>query len=123
MNEDAKGGPNWIIYKDVEILVADYSNQSFTEVPISIDKVTEEIVNSGKKDILLLVDARDSNANKEIADRLLESAKIVTPYCKKTATIGIVGLKKVLLNSINLFTKINVKALKTFEEAKEWLIS
>ncbi|MFW9877795.1 MAG: hypothetical protein ACFFG0_32335 [Candidatus Thorarchaeota archaeon] len=41
---------------------------------------------------------------------------------KKPAVLGLTGVKKIFLNIVNKFTRLNAKMCSTMQEAKEWLI-
>ena len=77
----------------------------------------------GKKDILLLLDLQGSYANKEILNEFITAGKLSNPHVKKTAVLGITGVKKVLLNVVNKFTDVGAKSFNSDEEAKDWLVS
>jgi hypothetical protein len=92
------------------------------QFPPLIEKITELTFKSGKKDILLIVDVTGAYANKEAVSAFSESGKKSKVLLKKTAVVGITGVKKIFLNIVNKFTNLGVKPLPSIEEAKEWLI-
>ena len=111
-----------ITYKGKEILLDDYSNIMPEQFPSLIERITNLTFQSGKKDILLIVDVTGAYANKEAVSAFSESGKKSKVLLKKTAVVGITGVKKIFLNIVNKFTGLHAKALSTMEEAKEWLI-
>ena len=119
---EAKTRMKWITYKGKEILIDDYSNIMPEQFPPLIKKITSLTFKSGKKDILLVVDVTGAYANKEAVSAFNESGKKSKVLLKKTAVIGITGVKKIFLNIVNKFTELNAKAFSTTEEAKEWLV-
>lgn len=70
----------------------------------------------------MLLDLRNSFANKDATDAFGESGKISKSLLKKTAVLGITGLKKILLNAVNRISSVEARAFNSEEEAKEWLI-
>lgn len=92
------------------------------QFPPLIERITDLTFRSGKKDILLIVDVTGAYANKEVVSAFSESGKKSKVLLKKTAVVGITGVKKIFLNIVNKFTGLNAKALSSMEEAKEWLI-
>ncbi|MFH1459561.1 MAG: STAS/SEC14 domain-containing protein [Candidatus Omnitrophota bacterium] len=114
----------WIVYKNKRILFHDYSGirgfqgegeQLAQEVNEFVEKLTEY-------NILELVDVRNSFGDLESVKRLKEISKRLKPRIKKSAVIGVSGIKKVILDAINTFSERKIKPFKTEEEAKEWLI-
>jgi len=119
---EAQTRMKWITYKGKEILLDDYSNIMPEQFPSLIERITNLTFQSGKKDILLIVDVTGAYANKEAVSAFSESGKKSKVLLKKTAVVGITGVKKIFLNIVNKFTGLHAKALSTMEEAKEWLI-
>ena len=113
----------WIEYKGKEILHDDYTNLQGEELVHTIEILTNHLMESGKKEILLLIDLNDSYTNKEVVNAFTEAGKRVRPIVKRTAVLGITGVKKVLLNVVNKLSSIDANPFSTEEEAKEWLIS
>jgi len=112
----------WINYKEMEILYTDYKNLQGEQFVKTIEVLTENLLDMGKKEVLLLLDLQGSYANKEVVNAYIAAAKKVNPIVKKTAVLGITGVKKVLLNVVNKFSDVGAKPFTNEEEAKEWLI-
>jgi len=119
---EAQARMKWITYKGKEILIDDYSNIMPNQLPPLIENITNLTFQSGKKDILLIVDVTGAYANKEAVSAFSESGKKSKELIKKTAVVGITGVKKILLKVVNKFTGLNAKPLSTRKEAKEWLV-
>ena len=123
LDAEAKKRKIWFDYQGHEILLDDYKNVLPEQFPSLINRMTELTFESGKKDILLIVDVTGAYANKETVNAFTESGKKSKPILKKTAVVGITGIKKILLNAVNKFSGVNAKAVSSMEDAKEWLIS
>ncbi|MFW9989060.1 MAG: hypothetical protein ACFFC3_10415 [Candidatus Odinarchaeota archaeon] len=119
---EAKKRMKWISYKENEILLDDYTNIYPEQFAPLIKRITDLTFKSGKKDILLIVDVTGAYANKEAVDAFVEASKKSKPLLKKTAVVGITGVKKIFLNIVNKFSGVNAKALSSMEDAKEWLL-
>lgn len=112
----------FIQYKDKEIFYVDYTNiDNVDELRERIKRAEEMLVGSGKKDLLELVDVTGSYAESESIILLKESAKVSVPYIKRSAIVGVAGVKKVLLEFVKKFSGLNIEAKGSLEEAKEWL--
>ncbi len=119
---EAKKRMKWITYKENEILLDDYTNIYPEQFAPLIKRITDLTFQSGKKDILLIVDVTGAYANKEAVDAFVEASKKSKPLLKKTAVVGITGVKKIFLNIVNKFSGVNAKAVASMEDAKEWLL-
>jgi hypothetical protein len=120
---EAKVRMKWLNYKGKEILVDDYTNlypEQFAPIVKIIANLTLE---SGKKDILCIVDESNSYANKDAVNAFVEAGKISKNLLTKTAVVGITGVKKIFLNIVNKISGVNAKTFATLDEAKEWLVN
>ncbi|MHA1933632.1 MAG: hypothetical protein ACW96X_13900 [Promethearchaeota archaeon] len=119
---EAQARMKWITYEGKEILLDDYTNILPEQFPPLIEQITTLTFQSGKKDILLIVDVTGAFAGKEAVSAFVESGNKSKILLKKTAVVGITGVKKIFLNIVNKLTKLGVKPVSTIEDAKEWLI-
>jgi len=115
----------YVMYKGKELLLIDYSNM---DAQTCIDQINYNNASlkaegdAGKRDTLQLVDVTGTFGTPEVIDALKAAAKLMQPYTKKTAVIGVVGIKKVLINAVNMFSGLGARTFDTPEEGKEWLI-
>lgn len=86
---EAQARMKWITYKGKEILLDDYSNIMPEQFASLIEQITNLTFQSGKKDILLIVDVTGAFANKEAINAFSESGKKSKILLKKTAVVGI----------------------------------
>ena len=113
----------WLDHKEKKILFIDYTNLVGDEMLKPIQEIEEYISNLGEKDLLLLLDFRDSFANKANVEALQKSGEKNKHLYKKTAVLGITGIKKIFLEMINKLTNIGAKPFNSEEDAKNWLVS
>lgn len=114
----------WIYYKDTSLLVLDYSTISSNDQALKvINESTDYICSLGKEKVRILVDVRESYADKKILEALKESNKRLKPFIYKDAVVGVTRTQDVFLKMINLKTQIGIKTFKTVDEAKTWLVS
>ena len=112
-----------INYKGKEILFLDHKGVAENELINSIMAGTRAILESKSKEIIYIADFTDCFINKEVMEYLKsDENKEAVKKTRKSAVIGITGLKKIFLNAYNTFFKSNVKACKSLEEAKEFVI-
>jgi hypothetical protein len=113
----------WIEYKEKPILYLDYSNFLTTdEIINTILEVNDFIKKLGGYELLLLVDVRNSQAKEKIVvDALKQNAKVIKPYVKKAAVVGVAFSQEIVLTAVNMFSNLNLKPFDTIEDAKDWL--
>ena len=112
----------WIEHKGKQILFADYSNLQGEECINAVKGFEDFLVNLGKNELLIFVDAQNSDLDDVGFEVGRKVAKMVKPYIKKEAIIGITKGKETLLTLVNIFSDIGIKPFDTMEEAKDWLV-
>ena len=112
----------WIRHKGKELLYCDFRGLSDEDLIILIRQVDDLITNSGKKDILKINDVRGLFATPSVLPEIKRSSKLLKPYLKKSAYVGITGVKKILLEAINRVSSIGAKPFAELEDAKDWLV-
>lgn len=117
---------SFIVHNDKEIYFIDYTNlkqeEEFLEAIKSTNAFREKVKASGKKDLLMLVDVTNSYVYGQVFSEIKRSAKLTQDITRRTAVVGVTGVKKTLLDMMNAFTTLNVKPFDNIEEAKNWLV-
>ncbi len=115
----------WLSYKGKQILLLDYRELSDQELLDRIDQnhayVMSFVVN-GEKDLLLLSDVTKTTPNRDAVIKLRKIAKKAASYSRANAVIGVDGVKRHILNLINLASPLTSRACRDEDEAKEWLL-
>lgn len=114
----------WIEYKNIPILFLDYSNfENPDETIKTVHEVNDYVISHGQKDILTLIDVRNSYADeKMVVNTLKYGAKLTKPYMKKVAVVGVTSTQEFILSIINMFSGLGIKSFETIDAAKDWLI-
>jgi len=115
-------GIEWINHKGKRILYIDYGKLSVPEMVAQVKKATETLVASGSSQNLTLSNISDAFVNNEFIAVAKEHSKISLPLTKKTAVVGVTGVKKILLKGLNTFTSKPRVPFDTIEQAKDWLV-
>ncbi len=112
----------FIIHKGKKIIIQDVSGSKDIEFNMkTFDKTESIIVQQPNKSVLLITNLTDASYNREAVRRLKIFSMNITPYVKASTVVGVVGLKKVILQSIIRLTKRTIKICNSVEEAKQWL--
>ncbi|MFH1460257.1 MAG: hypothetical protein ABIG64_07825 [Candidatus Omnitrophota bacterium] len=115
----------WIEHKGKKIFMARYND--FNKIEQLEDGeilfVTQTLIKEPEKSVLLLVDVRNSPGTPRRVDSLKDSALKLKNIIRKTAIVGVLGIKKILLNAVITFSGMELHSFEDIEAAKEWLVS
>ena len=118
-------GAQLIRYNEKEIYFIDYSNiktsREFLETMKETSLFREKVKAMGKNNLLILVDITNSNFNLEVLDELKKAGRIIKEITAKEAIVGITGYKKIFLQIVQTFARMQFKVFHSLEEAKCWL--
>jgi hypothetical protein len=114
---------SYIFHKGKRVMFIDYSNCKTIEDTL---KVLEMVKNEYLKTNEMLITLNDFNGgfgSKEFMKRATELGKeLFNKRTHKTAAIGVTGMKKVLINSYNMFMTNKLHIFDTKEEALDFLV-
>jgi hypothetical protein len=113
----------FIEHQGQRILLADLSHCSPDELATSIRLVPSYVTSEPRGSVLLLADFTGAEFDRIAIDRLKESAVFDRPHLKRSAWVGIESLPHVFYEHIKSFSRRELPAFKTREEALEWLVS
>jgi len=114
----------WITHKGKRIFCSNLSgfHTDVEALGAEIDAAGAAICQQPENSVLVLVDVQSSVGSTEAVQLLKDSALRTKKYVRKTATIGVSGFRKVLLNAINRFSGRNVTVFDDLDAAKDWLV-
>ena len=112
----------WIEHKGKQILFSDFSDLKGEECINAVKGFEDFLVNLGKHDLLVYVDARNCDLDDVGFNVGRKVAKMVKPYIKKEAIIGITKGKDTLITLVNIFSDLGIKSFNTMDEAIDWLV-
>ncbi len=112
-----------IDYRGHRIHRADYSNLDEEEVIKAMRHNTQENLDEGERDLLLMLILEGVNVSKNVLKANIELAPKIRPHLKKTAVVGLAKIQHLFINYIISVFAIDVRAFEDETEAKEWLIS
>jgi hypothetical protein len=122
---DINRGPRWIDYKNKRVWFTDWSNlegRELTEYILRSRTAVKKEIDAGERVMLSLIIGAYVVTNADSLKALTENAKIVAPYTRGSAVVGLDAMKKSLLRFVNVMSPLKTKAFDTQEEALEWLI-
>lgn len=120
--EGKKCGVNLIEHNGKKILHECFTDCTPEESLKVMDDALEIIKTFPMGEGLTVNDVRGAHYDKDVAEGLKKFALAAKPYNKKTAVLGIEGIKKVILQAVLAFSgRKNLIVHNNEEEALEWL--
>jgi hypothetical protein len=104
------------------ILLIDISHCSAEEVATIARLVPSYVTSEPRESVLLLADFTGAEFDRIAIDRLKEGTVFDKPHIRRSAWVGIESLPKVFYEHIKSFSRRDLPAFKTREEALEWLV-
>ena len=111
----------FIEHEGKTILLTDYKGIQGSDIVERVMRNKETILGLGK-DQLILVDVAGCIATSEITNAFKDCASAIKPVVKKTAVIGLIGIQRLLLRSVNIVSHLDVNAFDKEEDALAWLV-
>ncbi len=88
-----------------------------------VEQARKMIYASAPGSALLITDFRGMRYDKQRTDYALRFSKDIKPYVHKSALLGVEGLKKVIFQSLLIFTgRTNLQTFSDAKQALDWLI-
>jgi len=112
---------SYIYHKGKKIMIVDYTKcKSVQDTLDVLEKVRQEYLKSNEM-LITLNDFRDAYGSNEFMQKANQLGKeLFDKRTLKTAAIGVVGIKKILVNAYNMFEN-KLVMFNTKEEALDWL--
>jgi 1-deoxy-D-xylulose 5-phosphate reductoisomerase len=118
------GRTRFVDHRGKKVLVLDYSGiREPAEALAAIEESKREVVRHPHKSLRVLTDSTGSHYDTAVVQALKELAAHDEPYVIASAVVGVVGLKKVVLTAVNLFSKRKITMFDSREQALDWLVA
>jgi len=112
----------FVQYKGFRILMLDCSGSKDVEQNIAAFQSAQNLaMKEPLKSVRLLTDVSDAHYTSEGVVVMKEFSKSVTPHVKASATVGVTGIKKIILMSLIKLSGRDIKMFDRREDALEWL--
>ena len=110
-------------YKGHKIILIDLKGVQPEGIKSRVEAAKKIVLASPPASVLLLTDFRNMRYDQERTDYAKQVSKDIKPCVKKSALLGIEGLKKIILQSMMIFSgRTNMKPFAEVQDALEWLI-
>lgn len=111
---------NWVEYKGKKILYSDFKGLNSSEMLNQLRYETD-LICQDNREILYLADFTDTTISVEFMKAGNSAGQKTKKFVKRSAIIGVTGLKPMLLNTFNKVTGIEARAFHDIVKAKEYL--
>jgi hypothetical protein len=104
--------------------VADFHNLKRDEGPAALRehmRFTEDMIQRGEKNVLLLIDMRGVRFDKEMVNLVKAARRKTEALVDKVALVGMTGIQKVLIGIISKIGHQRTAVYDSLEEAEDWL--
>ncbi|HPH97496.1 MAG TPA: STAS/SEC14 domain-containing protein [Anaerolineaceae bacterium] len=112
-----------ITHKGKSIILVDLSDSQPNDTLEALPAAKPLISKAGPKSALVLTDVTNAVYNKDVAGAMKEFVSSNTPYIRASAIVGADGVRLVLLQTIIMITRREIKTFANREQALEWLIN
>ncbi len=114
----------WITHKGKRIFFSNLSgfHTDVAALGAELDGAGDAICQQPENSVLVLVDIQNTVGSTQVVQLLKNSSLRTKKHVRKTATIGVSGFRKVLLDAINRFSGRNVTLFDDLDAAKDWLV-
>lgn len=124
INEFTEMSVSYIYHKGKKIMYCDYSQCKTIEQTIAVLNLAKREYLTSNEDFLVLNDFSNCVVSNEFMEKAREYGKELFDHrTPKTASIGISGIKKILLGTYNLFVKNKLLMFERKEDALNFLVS
>lgn len=113
----------WIEYKGKKIFYQDFSNNFFNDKAVisELNEVQEVILTQPENSALVLSNFSNTEITSGVMPLLNESSKKTKSHVRKTAVVGVSGIKRTLGDLLSRITGQSLMYFNDEAEAKEWL--
>lgn len=110
-----------VIHKGKKIVQVDLSNSQPEDTLKVLPAARALIGQYPAKSALVLTDVTNAVYNKDVAAAIKEFVSSNTPFVQASAIVGADGVRQVLLQTVIMITRREIKTFQNREAAKEWL--
>jgi hypothetical protein len=113
----------WIEYNGKNILYQDFSNNFFNEKAVAeeLSQVQEIVMSQPENSVLVISNFSNTELTASLMPILNESSSKTKAYVRKTAVLGVSGIKRALGDLLSRITGQELMYFNSEAEAKEWL--
>ncbi len=115
----------WVEHNNQKILKQDFANLFFNgqAVKDELAAVQEIVINQPENSVLVLSDFTNTEIGGDLMGILNQASKSTKPYIKKTAVLGVTGIKRTFGDLLSRITGQQLVYFSNETDALDWLAS
>jgi hypothetical protein len=113
----------WVEYNGKQIFFQDYSNFFFNEQAVKkeLTEAQDLVMKEPANSLLVLTNMSNTEVTLNLMPIFNEASKVTRPYIRKTAVLGVSGVKRTLGDLLSKITGQQLMYFNNEVEAKAWL--
>lgn len=113
----------WIEHNDQKILYQDFANLFFNieAVKNELDEVQEIVLNQPQGSLLIISNFTNTEISGDLMSILNQASKATKPYVRKTAVLGVTGIKRTFGDLLSRITGQPLVYFTNETDALDWL--
>jgi hypothetical protein len=113
----------WVEYNGKKILYQDFSNFFYNAkgVKAELDEVQGIVLNEPANSVLIISNFTNTEFSSELMPLMNQASRITKSHVKKTAVIGVTGIKRALGEMLSRITGQPLMYFSNDTQAMEWL--
>lgn len=116
-------GASFISHEGRRILEVDFSGGEPDELVEVMEEAEDLIEGETKNSVYTLTLTEDAHFNTTVVERLKEFTDHNKPWVERSAVVGISGLQKVVLQTVEKFSDREFEVFDEAEDALDWLVA
>jgi hypothetical protein len=110
-----------ISHNGKNVIVLDLSKAEENEILKTLKEASSLICQQAPKSVRILTDVTDANYTKPVSDAIKTFSANNSPYVRASAVIGVEGIRYVLLQTVIVLTRREIKTFPTQAAALNYL--
>jgi len=113
----------WIEHNGKKMFYQDFSNQFYNAEAVKkeLEEVQQIVLAEPENSVLVLSNFTNTELSSELMPILNEASKVTKSHVRKTAVIGITGIKRYLGDMLSRITGQPLTYFESEAKAKDWL--
>jgi hypothetical protein len=112
-----------IHHRGKEVVLVDMTNLEPPKMLEVAEECKRTVTSLPKGTALTLTDVSGASFGKDTVDKMQEITAANKDHVYKAAVVGVSGLKQIIVNSVAMFSKRDLKLFDSRDAALDWLVS
>jgi hypothetical protein len=105
-----------------DVVIVDVSHCTPEESRAVYADAINKITKMPPKSVLVITDSTGAVYNSESSETTKNYSASISPHVKASAVVGADNMKKIMISTLRMVTKRDIKTFDTREQALDWLV-